>query len=268
MARFHILSVSVLLAVAACGEQSRAPTDPESTSRQPDFITNGTPTGTDYGNVGALLIDENGDRILDFICTGSLVSPTVFLTAGHCTAFGASAAYYVSFAPVVLPLPPLIQATEAHTAYPDLDLGVVLLPAGSTAGISPLELPPEGYLAETLSRGGFGHQRALIVGYGEASLGQGRRTSGSVGVREVASTKVLWLQGELLGLAGNAVAAGRGGSCFGDSGGPVFLEGQDPDLVVGVTSFGLEFGCHSIGAYFRVDTPAARSFLGQFMTLP
>lgn len=268
MARLCFVSVSLVLTLAACTDQSPAPTDPGSASQHPDFITNGTPTGTEYGNVGTLLIDENGDRILDFICTGSLVSPTVFLTAGHCTAFGASAAYYVSFAPVVIPLPPLTQATEAHTAYPTLDLGVVLLPEGSTAGIPPLELPPQGYLTEMLAKGGLGHQEALIVGYGEASLGRGRQTSGSVGVREVASTKVLWLQGELLGLAGNAVAAGRGGSCFGDSGGPVFLKSQDPDIVVAVTSLGLEFGCHSIGAYFRVDTPAARSFLGQFMVLP
>jgi hypothetical protein len=263
-----ILSFAVVLAISACSDQNSAPTAPGSVSEHPEFITNGIPTGSNYGSVGALLIDENADNILDFLCSGSLISPTVFLTAGHCTAFAAGAVFYVTFAPNIFPLPPLIQATAAHTAFPSLDLGVVILPEGTTSGIPALELPTEGYLDDVLAKGGLGRQSALIVGYGRASLGQGRETSGSVGVREVATTKVLWLQGNLLGLAGNAVNAGRGGSCFGDSGGPVFLEDQNPDLVVAVTSFGLELGCHSIGGYFRLDTPAARSFLDEFVTLP
>ena len=36
---------------------------------------------------------------------------------------------------------------------------------------------------------------------------------------------------------------GRGGTCSGDSGGPVFLGGPDSNLIVGVTSFGMNSLC-------------------------
>jgi hypothetical protein len=48
-----------------------------------------------------------------------------------------------------------------------------------------------------------------------------------------------------------------GGSCLGDSGGPVFQRG----LFVGDTSFGASQFCRSAGGYYRLDTDDARGFL-------
>ena len=44
--------------------------------------TGGTPDGDTHPNVGFLLYYADGGR---FSCSGTLVSPTVVLTAAHCT---------------------------------------------------------------------------------------------------------------------------------------------------------------------------------------
>ena len=46
---------------------------------------------------------------------------------------------------------------------------------------------------------------------------------------------------------------GRGGTCSGDSGGPVFLGGSKTNLVVAVTSFGLNSLCRGADFGYRVD---------------
>jgi hypothetical protein len=48
-----------------------------------------------------------------------------------------------------------------------------------------------------------------------------------------------------------------GGSCFGDSGGPVFLNG----FVLGDASYVNSFSCNATGSYQRTDTAYARAFL-------
>jgi secreted trypsin-like serine protease len=46
---------------------------------------------------------------------------------------------------------------------------------------------------------------------------------------------------------------GRGGTCSGDSGGPVFLGGPDSNLIVAITSFGLNELCRGTDFAYRVD---------------
>src|SRR5262245_38300780 len=50
-------------------------------------ITFGNLDGNKHPNVGALIaeVEEAGQK--DILCSGTLISPTVFLTASHCTAF-------------------------------------------------------------------------------------------------------------------------------------------------------------------------------------
>ncbi len=52
-----------------------------------------------------------------------------------------------------------------------------------------------------------------------------------------------------------------GGSCFGDSGGPVFFG----VYVVGDASYVNSVTCNATGGYQRVDTAYSRNFLEQFI---
>jgi hypothetical protein len=47
-------------------------------------ITNGQPDGTNHPYVG-LMVALDKDGVPQWRCSGSLLTPTVFLTAGHCT---------------------------------------------------------------------------------------------------------------------------------------------------------------------------------------
>ena len=143
----------LLAAVAAC-DTSETPFTPRAES--PQFIVNSQPTGASYGSVGALYYDFNGNRRIEgdeLVCTGSLISATVFLTAAHCVEFLPSGAQvYVSFDDTAFPRPSqTIAATDfawdpgyAHDSGDYHDIGVVLLPANATRGMKPFHLPKAG----------------------------------------------------------------------------------------------------------------------------
>ncbi len=46
---------------------------------------------------------------------------------------------------------------------------------------------------------------------------------------------------------------GRGGTCSGDSGGPVFLGGPESNTIVAVTSFGMNSLCRGTDYAYRLD---------------
>ena len=113
-----VLIPSVLLLAGACVESpTTAPASP-STGDGPMLIWGGEPTGAQYQNVGALLFDYDRNGVIDGddeFCTGSLVSPTVFLTAAHCVVSSYTppgSQWYVSFASdLYAPGIPVIKAT-------------------------------------------------------------------------------------------------------------------------------------------------------------
>ena len=55
-----------------------------------------------------------------------------------------------------------------------------------------------------------------------------------------------------------------GGTCFGDSGGPTFdittPQIADQNIIVAVTSFGLNYNCNASGSY-RIDQPDDLAFI-------
>ena len=92
--------VAIFAVITACSE---SPTREIAAPGGVSTIVNGVPTGSDYGNVGALLFDydQNGISGDDEWCTGSLIAPTIFLTAAHCVVTPytpAGTEFYVSFA--------------------------------------------------------------------------------------------------------------------------------------------------------------------------
>jgi hypothetical protein len=242
-------------------------------------ITGGSPD-TVHTNVGVVRFTTADGR---FRCSGTLISATVVLTAGHCTE-GPATDVYVSFDDT-LPADPLQAgispaekaAREAHyitgTAHPDPawdgkltfakqhDQGVVVLSARATTkwpDIVPAPLPPVGYLDG--NQGLLKDATFTLVGYG-VDIGDKKA---QIVVQERSSTTSFLknVQAEVVAfqINDNDSKAG-GGSCFGDSGGAVFLNGY----VLGDASYVNSFSCNATGTYQRDDTPYSRAFLDSWL---
>ena len=175
MSRNHgIVAFSMLAIVTACGGSATFDPSGRGSSTR---IVNGVPTGSSFGNVGAVMFDFNSDGLDadDWFCTGSLIAPTVFLTAAHCLEFlPANAQVYVTFAPSAAEgVATAIAATSFHfdplyghdSANPH-DIGVVILPSNRTRGITPLRLPAAGYLDAAAAKNGLQDAKFINVGYG------------------------------------------------------------------------------------------------------
>ena len=245
---------------------------------RPEFITDGVPTGENFGNVGAAFFDFDASGTIDgfeTFCSGSLIAPTVFLTAAHCVfLFPPDAQLYVSFDPALLPGPPNVIAAEAFHFDPSFghdqanlhDLAVIILPTGSTSGITPLALPPAGLLDDLAARGGLRGELFVNVGYGFDASQQGRPSFAFDGLRRTSKSPFKGLTQYWLNLHVNTNKTGEGGSCIGDSGSPHFLDGN-PGLAV-ATITGGDRVCRALNYNYRLDTEPARAFLGQFVGLP
>jgi hypothetical protein len=245
---------------------------------------------TAHPGVGAMYFDETGDGTAvpeELICSGSYAGRSrggghdVFLTAGHClppadfeispdqllVSFDGDGRNGVSN-PIVV--------SEYHQMpgfgrnFGDLhDLGVLLLPAGSVpAGTPAVQLPPAGYLDALKAAGTLKFKIADIVGYGVIPIWEpaGPTQFAFDGVRRAGTSIITGLRHSMVIYNQNRHGIGTGsGLCFGDSGSPQFEQGTL--LVLSLTTGG-NGQCNANDQNYRVDTPQARAFLGQFLTLP
>lgn len=250
--------------------------------------------GTRYPNVGMLVAYDDEFR---FRCTGTLITPTVFLTAAHCTE-GTIGKTIVTFdwevarqAPSNLPRAAddpgdgtseigytaasvvgdyAIGTAASHPGYSDFtdmanwnDVGVVVFDS-PVEGITPASLAPSNYLARfaqpNLNRTAF-----TLVGYGtevrKPDEGPQKAAPQSYPiVRRYTDEIGQKLTPQILQTNGNDkdTRAG-GGTCFGDSGGPSFKDGY----VTTVTSYGYTGNCRYIGGLQRVDIPVVQNWLAE-----
>lgn len=270
-------TIALVVTVAACTDGTAAT---PAAIDDVNLIINGSPTGpTDFASVGALLYDFDANGVIDgsdILCTGTLIAPEVVLTASHCLNFlPPSAQVYVTFDHALFPATSgVIPAVRTHFARnpgplssnTPPDLAVVILPAGSTTGLTPHSLPPVNYLDQLAARGGLRGTLFTNVGYGATTVRTGRPEFSYDGNRNTSRSPFQALRGNLLILNMQTAATGEGGDCFGDSGSPKFV-GSDRRIVVGVLSWG-DAPCRATSVSHRVDTDAARAFLGQFVALP
>ena len=239
-------------------------------------ITNGTKDGDEHPDVGAILVPTSSGDGFALVCSGTLVSPTVFLTASHCTSFleALGRPVYVTFDSTAVESSPsgLIQGTpRTNPAYKHGvrdDVSVIVFPAPGVQGITTAGLPQLGYLDGLKSSGaltqttqftsvGYGtHEKIVVKGSGP--------TFPFEGDREFAVSSYNALTPEWLKLSQNQ-AHGDGGTCYGDSGGPTFLGAgaSEGSVVLAVTSTG-DAPCYSTNVVARTDTPSARAFLTTF----
>ena len=205
-------------------------------------ITGGGIDGDAHPYVGALVVDGFVE------CSGVLISPTVFATAGHCAADGSRVS--VSFDSKLGTGWSLASGTFRVDPARRADLAVVVLDA--PAAVVPAALPAAGS-ADSLVK------KALVtsVGYGYS----GWAADGSFvydGYRHVTSSPVKAVDRLTI-----TVSTKSSGPCFGDSGGPQ-LSGN---TVLSVTSGGSK-DCTGKAEGYRLDSMSARTFLSGFVSLP
>jgi hypothetical protein len=234
---------------------------------QAGAIIGGAPDGNGHPEVGALLAPVPYSDGTWAACSGTLISPTVFLTAAHCE-FTDVTRYAVTFASSYIPGTSTTYWGTWHP-HPDYgpaqndphDIAVVILDS-SVQGITPALLPAAGSLDNLEHWAEF-----TAVGYGAQLV-----TTGQVfhyaDIRYVATGRLFTQNKSWLRLS-MVAALGDGGTCFGDSGGPNFLgAGATETNIIAATTITGDFACVATNVDYRLDTESARAFLDDFVALP
>jgi Trypsin len=271
-----LVTVALLLIVG-----SAAPASAVTGNYEQDFV---------HPFVGlAVFYDANGE--FSHRCSGSLLTTTVFLTAGHCTDGVASARVYfqqdagVNYDPATeidpvsgYPEDCFTQpCTTASTLYnfgfsdfsgfPNTeDVGILILD-------EPIVLDSYGALAsvgtlDSLStRRGRQDVRFTVSGYGLSESNPVHVTSFRerlMATSRLVNTKSALTAGFNVQTTNNQ-GQGSGGTCSGDSGGPVFYP-SDSNVIVAVTSFGLNEWCRGVDFAYRMDQQEVIDWI--FATVP
>jgi hypothetical protein len=251
----------------------------------------GQPDGSQHPYVGLVgFYDSDGNWL--WRCTGTLVEPDVVVTAGHCTGLGQNAAgewveparAQVWFDPGPITPEPLNPNAypngggDMGTPHPDPGWnGSLTIPNTHDIGVVVLDHPvtmpeygkmaPLGTLDKLAAQRGKQDVSFTVVGYGLQSekpkeVGVRQRMVATVTLQNLRSQLTDGYNVQYSGDPGNG--NGPGGTCFGDSGGPVFYGG----LVVAVNSFVMNANCQGPGFGFRTDTQPALSFLAGYGVTP
>ena len=242
----------------------------------------GQPDGTGHSYAGAMVVRSNRSGAVMSWCSGTLVSPTVFLTAAHCLQESVFADRGLTFLGVTFdPAFDDFDGRVPDRIYPGRmvphpryslsaggvnDIGVVVLDDPVT-WITPAPLPQAGLLDALQTKRGLQDTAFTLVGYGAwgASMAGGSLSAGPYGLRQYATVQLITVAPEVVALT-NARGTG-GGGCFGDSGGGVYS--GPANVVVATTVGGPNPTClGGYAGYTHTDSAMARTFLSQFVTLP
>ena len=254
-------------------------------------ITDGEPDGEGHPQVG-LMVAQDGDGNPLWRCSGTLITGTVFITAGHCTEAPAAHVelwFDSDVEPLVCPrdeagkyIPgdcypfkgtytgtPYTNPNYDPNAFLTYDLGIVVLDDYvdlDTYG----ELPDVGQFDGKVLKKGTKGTYFTAVGYGlqeafpdAASWKEVAYKTRMVTYPYLLNVNVGFTDNSML-LSNNPVS---GGTCFGDSGGPNFLGKGDGEtnLIAGVTSFGMNPRCAGIGGVYRLDRAEDRAWINSFL---
>jgi secreted trypsin-like serine protease len=227
-------------------------------------VINGVPDGEAHPNVGGLVAPEAYPDGTWAYCTGTLISPRVFLTAAHCEED--QARVRVTFSSEYEDGDPTYAGIfHADPRYSQRqsdphDIAVVVLDE-AVEDITPADLPDKGSLSDLPAKQSF-----TSVGYGAFEVtnqpGGHQFLYDDVRMRAegtLNATNPAWLRISMNRSTGN------GGTCFGDSGGPNFL--GDSSVVAGITITG-DAVCRATNVVYRLDTASALAFLDQYIHLP
>jgi len=233
-----------------------------------------------FSNTGAFIVKSPTGQIFPE-CSGTMITPNVFLTAGHCTQFftqdlapqGFTA--YVSLdasipfgsltsnATELLAVANVVTNPNFNQRQSDPgDIGVLILQS-SVQGVTPASLPSCGLLDQLSAHNGLKDAIFTPVGYGV----QNRVVGGGVPFfqdvnpvpRMFAFSSFNARNKGYLRLSQNP-STGNGGTCFGDSGGPAFLTVESEQILVAINITG-DAVCRSTNVDYRLDIVSAQDFL-------
>jgi hypothetical protein len=228
----------------------------------------GVPDGGSHPQSGQLIrFDAAGNALGG--CSGTLVSPTVFVTAGHCAIRkqqNPGMDLWVTFDSTWTKThPPIARYRVAYAvAAPTVDLGVEVLET-PVPGIDPADLPALGALDRLLAAT-TDHPDLTVVGYGQGGNVNDRNDDPqpwTESVRRRATVEALWVDSTDVRTRGLGDHPSTG--CAGNSGGGMFRPGTD-DLVALMWASNPICSGYLLGT--RLDTAAARDFLAGFVAVP
>ena len=234
-----------------------------------------------FRNTGAFIVKSPTTGQIFPICSGTMITNNVFLTASHCTIF-----YTQDLAPqgfvayvsldqsipfgsltsnktTLLAVAHVVTNPNYNQSQSDSgDIGALIL-RRSVNGVTPAVLPSCGLLDQLAAQNGLKTAVFTNAGYGV----QNRVVSGGVPFfqdinpipRMFSFSSFNSLNGGYLRLSQNA-STGNGGTCFGDSGGPNFMSLNGQQLIVSITITG-DSVCRSTNVDYRLDTVSAQGFL-------
>ena len=233
-----------------------------------------------FRNTGAFIVKSTNGEIFP-ICSGTLITPNVFLTASHCTLFytqdlapEGDVAYVsldqsIPFGSLTSNKTELLRVAHV-VSNPNFnqsqgdsgDIGVLILER-DVRGVPPAKLPACGLLDQLVAQNGLKKATFTNAGYGL----QNRVVGGGLPFfqdlnpipRMFSFSSFSSLNGANLHLSQNP-STGNGGTCFGDSGGPNFLTVNGQQLIVSITITG-DAVCRSTNVAYRLDTVSAQGFL-------
>ena len=232
-------------------------------------VVYGSPDGNRHPSTGALLAPVPYSDGTWAACSGTLISPTVFLTAAHCDLGEARVAVTFDSHYDAATGTEYWGTWHADPAYGTSqgnphDIAVVVLDT-PVMGITPARLPAANSLANLATKG----QKITAVGYGAQSVTIDHgptfhyEDTRYYGAGTVTTLTPAWLKASMNPKRGDA------GGCYGDSGGPNFLGAgaTETDIVAATTITG-DFMCRATNVAFRLDTASPRNFLKTYVTLP
>ena len=227
-----------------------------------------------------LLLSRTNGEIFP-ICSGTLITPNVFLTAAHCTLFytqdlapEGDVAYVsldqsIPFGSLTSNKTQLLRVAHVVT-NPNFnqsqsdsgDIGVLILER-NVRRRDAATLPACGLLDQLVAQNGLKTATFTNAGYGL----QNRVVGGGIPFfqdlnpipRMFSFSSFNSLNGGYLRLSQNP-STGNGGTCFGDSGGPNFLTVNGKQVIVAITITG-DSVCRSTNVDYRLDTVSAQGFL-------
>lgn len=243
-----------------------------------EAITYGEPdSGNEYSWVGLMLSPAPGGGF--FICSGSLIAPRVFLTAAHCLD-NPGQPFFVTFKQS----PPYSFATDFVAGTPSQHpgwTGGFTIPNTSDVGVIILEddqpgpygqLAPLSFVDQLLSQRGKQDLGFTAIGYGlqNSQPFQSRKPSPDwdiarwFGFQRLMQTSSAYTNGYNIQLTNNpGLGNGSGGTCSGDSGGPIMH--TFTGYIVAVNSFGVAPYCKGNDYAYRIDIPYSRDFVDEFL---